>query len=51
MNDDILNQMIEYVADIKRFHAYCDPYDMFPEDIEAWYRWDKIFNPEKYNEE
>ena len=34
---------------LKIMHHYCDPYDMFPEDIDLWRKWDRKFNPENYD--
>jgi len=35
---------------IKMFHSYCDPCDMLPEDKELWLKWDRRFNPERYDD-
>ena len=35
---------------IRVFHQYCDPCDMYPEDVEVWRKWDRRFNPENYDE-
>ena len=35
---------------IRIFHSYCDPCDMFPEDVEVWRKWDRKLNPENYDD-